>query len=101
VKRNKTLFTVTAVAVPMLLASTLPAMATSPADSVVFYPHGNGATYSCTDGSSFIVDPHSPEGNCTLQQIGPPSNGLVCDAPTTITFVHDMRQDVEDGMLCQ
>jgi hypothetical protein len=91
-----------AVTVAMLGAPILPAMATSPGNSLVLYPYGNGATYSCTGGPPFVVvDPHSSEGNCALEQIGAPPVGVICDAPTTIAFVHDMHKEVEDGMLCQ
>ena len=100
-KRIRMLFTVSAVAVAMLVATTLPAMAKSSADSTVFFPHGNGITYSCTGGAPFVVDPMSGNGNCALQQIGPLPEGVVCDSPTTITFVHDMHQEDQEGMLCQ
>ena len=99
-RRIKLDIAVAAVTVAMLLASTLPAMAASQADSIVFFPvpGGNGGTYSCSGGSPFVFDPKST-GNCAIQQIGPPS-GLVCDVPTTITFVHDMHEFVADASLC-
>lgn len=100
-KRFRMLFMVSAVTVAMLLASTLPALATSPAGTTVFYPYGNGVTYSCTGGPPFVVDPKSSQANCATQQIGSPPPGAVCDVPTTITFMHDMRPDVENGKLCQ
>ncbi|MDP8951731.1 MAG: hypothetical protein M3N18_05760 [Actinomycetota bacterium] len=90
----------TVVAAATLLA-TLPALATSPTDSTVFYPKGNGVTYSCTGGSPFVHHGHDASmGNCAVQGVGPPAD-LICDVPTTITFVHDMHQDVEDGRLCR
>lgn len=70
----------------------------SPAVSIVFFPAGNGATYSCTGGPPFVFSDH-PMGNCAFLQIGVPV-GLICDVPTTITFMHDMYQFVADGSLC-
>src|SRR3954467_6699699 len=100
-KRTRVLFMVIAVTAAMLVSPILPAMATSSENSLVLYPYGSGATYSCTGGPPFVVDPHSSEGNCALEQIGAAPVGVICDAPTTIAFVHDMHKEVEDGMLCQ
>lgn len=72
--------------------------AVSPAVSTVFFPGGNGVTYSCTGGPPFVFDPHSM-GNCAVQYVGPPV-GLVCDVPTTIIFMHEMSQFVADASLC-
>ncbi|MDX6381723.1 MAG: hypothetical protein QOI57_2747 [Rubrobacteraceae bacterium] len=69
-----------------------------PANTTVFFPGGNGVTYSCTGGPPFVYDPGSM-GNCTVQQIGPPA-GLICDVPTTIIIMHDMHQFVADGSRC-
>ena len=88
----------------MLLATSLPATAQSAGDSLVFFPVGNGATYSCTGGPPFIHSGHdaSSTGNCTVRHVGPPPSGPAsCDVPTTITLVHDMHQDVEEGRLCR
>ncbi len=75
-------------------------MAAPPGESTVFYPQGNGVTYSCTGGPPFVHSGHDASmGNCAVEGVGPPA-GLMCDIPTTITFVHDMHQDVEDGRLC-
>lgn len=100
-RRIKLVFTVAAVTVAMLLTSIPPALAASPADSIVFFPVtlGAGATYSCTGGPPFVSTSDDPTGNCTVLQIGKPAD-LVCDVPTTITFVHDMHQFVADGSLC-
>jgi hypothetical protein len=72
-----------------------------PANSIVYFPYGNGLTYSCAGGPPFIVDTMSAEGNCALEQIGGLPAGVVCDIPTTITFVHDMNQEELDGWSCQ
>lgn len=72
-----------------------------PVASIVYFPYGNGLTYSCSGGPPFIVDPMSGEGNCALQQIGALPEGVVCDIPTPIEFVHDMYPEVLDGWLCQ
>ena len=83
-----------AVTAVLLTAFALPAIAQSPADSVVYFPLGNGATYSCSGGPPFVVNNHhsgDSSGNCAIRQIGPPPVGLVCDIPTTITFTHEMR----------
>ena len=91
-------------AVLLMAAFALPAIAQSPADSVVYFPLGNGATYSCAGGPPFVVNNHhhsgdSP-GNCAIQQIGPPPVGLACDIPTTITFAHEMHPWTTDAWLC-
>ena len=103
VKRPRILLIATAVAVVLLTASTLPAIAASPADSIsmVYFPLGNGATYSCAGGPPFISNnsDESP-GNCAIEQIGAPPVGFVCDVRTTITFVHYMNSWVADAMLC-
>lgn len=102
-KRNRILFIVAALIIStMLVAAPLPAMAESPTGSIVFFPValGNGATYDCTGGPPFIHDPASPDQNCPLQQVGAPQ-GLVCDIPTNLTFVHDSYQYVADARLCQ
>jgi hypothetical protein len=93
-----------AVTAATLLTATLPALAASPAESsTVFYPQGNGVTYSCTGGPPFIHSGHDAStGNCTVRHVGPPSGGpAACDVPTTITLVHDMHQNVEEGRLCR
>jgi hypothetical protein len=100
--RIKLVLAVAAVTVAMLVASIPPALATSPENSVVFFPAslGNGASYSCTGGPPFVSNgDDSTRGNCSVEQIGAPA-GLICDVPTTITFVHDMHQFVADGSLC-
>ena len=74
--------------------------ATSPANSIVFFPVQNGVTYSCTGGPPFVHHGHDASmGNCAVQHVGPPA-GLVCDVPTTITIMHDIEQLVVDGRLC-
>ena len=87
--------------IAMLVASTLPAMATTPANSILFVPGalGNGATYSCTGGPPFVYDPASPSQNCYLQQVGL-SPGLLCDAPTTLTFIEEGYQYPANALLC-
>ena len=91
-------------AVLLMAAFALPAIAQSPPDSVVYFPLGNGATYSCASGPPFVVDNHhhsgDSSGNCAIQQIGPPPVGLVCDIPTTITFMHEMYSWTTDAWLC-
>ena len=100
-RRIKLVMVVAAVTVVVLLASTLPAMAASQAaDSIVFFPYGNGATYSCTGGPPFVFDA-AGTGNCTVQQIGALPAGIVCEIPTTITFMHQGHQWVADASLCQ
>jgi hypothetical protein len=77
------------------------AMQSLPANSIVYFPYGDGLTYSCAGGPPFIVDSMSPEGNCALEQIGALPVGVVCDIPTTITFGHDMNQEELDGWSCE
>ena len=86
----------------MLLATTsLPATAQSAGDSLVFFPAGNGATYSCTGGPPFVFAHHPGSmGNCSVEQIGAPAANLTCDEPTAITFTHGTHEDVEDAWLC-
>ena len=87
--------------IAILVASTLPAMATTPANSILFIPVavGNGATYSCTDGPPFVYDPASPSQNCHLQQVGL-SPGLLCDVPTTLTFIYEGYQYPASAIVC-
>ena len=91
-----------AVTAVLLTAFALPAIAQSPADSVVYFPLGNGATYSCAGGPPFVVNNHSGDsaGNCAIRQIGAPPVGLVCDIPTIITFTHEMHPWTTDAWLC-
>ena len=100
-KRSRVLLMAATVTVAMLVAPTLPAMAWASEDPTIFFPVrlGNGGTYSCTGGPPFVVDEDDSMGNCSVEQIGTPS-GLVCDAPATITFVHDRHRFVADGRLC-
>ena len=92
---------VVALMIAMLMASTPPAMATTPANSILFAPVGvgNGATYSCTGGPPFVYDPASTSQNCHLQQIGL-SPGLLCDVPTTLTFIEEGYQYPTNARLC-
>ncbi|MDQ3834205.1 MAG: hypothetical protein M3315_11365 [Actinomycetota bacterium] len=101
-RRLKSGLAVATIAVAMLTAPSLPAVAETSEDSVVFFPVplGNGATYSCAGGPPFVVDEDDSTGNCSVQQVGAPAE-LICDVPTTITFVHDMHQFVADASLCQ
>jgi hypothetical protein len=101
VKPTRILSVITAVTVVLLTAFTLPAIAQSPANSIVYFPFGNGATYSCTGGPPFVSNnsDDSP-GNCAIRQIGAPPVGLACDIPTAITFVHEMHQATIDARLC-
>ena len=103
-KRTRMLLAVTVFTAATLLAYALPALANSPsptAGPTVYYPYGNGLTYSCGGGPPFVVDPSSPQGNCALEQIGSPPSGTACDEPTPITFVHDGRPETHEGMLCR
>ncbi len=107
-KRAGMLSTATAAVAAVLLAVfALPAIAQSPPDSVVYFPLGNGATYSCSGGPPFVVNNHhhysgsSSPGNCAIQQIGPPPVGLACDVPTAITFTHEMHPWTTEAWLCQ
>jgi hypothetical protein len=94
-----------AITVVMLVAPILPALAQesqeeeAAADSIVFFPYGNGATYSCVGDAPFVFD-SAGSGNCTVQQIGRLTAPL-CEIPTTITFVHHGHQWVADARLCQ
>ena len=100
-RRTKKRFIVASTTVAMLVAAILPAVAQSQeANSIVFLPYGNGATYSCNGGPPFIFDPHTGEGNCAVEQIGRPA-GLVCEVPTTIRVVHGMHQAEVDAKLCR
>ena len=84
----------------MLITPILPAMAQEEAaGSTVFFPYGNGATYSCVGGAPFVFD-SAGTGNCTVQQIGRLTNPL-CEIPTTITFVHHEHQWAADATICQ
>ena len=75
--------------------------AISPASSIVFFPGGNGITYSCAGGPPFVSnhDSMGMMGNCAVLQVGLPA-GLICDVPTTITIVHDMHPFVADASIC-
>jgi hypothetical protein len=84
----------------MLITPILPAMAQEEAaGSTVFFPYGNGATYSCVGGAPFVFD-SAGTGNCTVQQIGRLTDPL-CEIPTTIVFVHQGHQWTADARLCQ
>ena len=103
-RTRRMLFMVATATVAVLTITTIvPAMASAApeaADSVIFLPAGNGATYSCTGGPPFVDNGHDVSaGNCSLEHIGAPA-GFECDAPTTITFVHDMHEEVLDARLC-
>ena len=96
---KKLVMTVVAFTMAMVVAPILPATAEAQeADSIVYFPYGNGVTYSCTGGPPFVFD-SAGTGNCSIEQIGSPA-GLVCDVPTTITFVHQGHQWVADTRLC-
>ncbi len=104
--RIKSVFAVAAVAATMLVASIPSAVAASPAALVFFaVPGGPGGTYSCTSGPPFVSDLDSTQDNCTLYQTGAPA-GLVCDIPTTVTFVPtvpevpEVTEYVANGSLC-
>jgi len=108
-KRILSVLSVTTLIAAMMVVTALPAFAASSAYSIVYFPFGNGATYLCSGGPPFVVNNNnnhhhhsggSSPGNCAIEQIGPPPVGLVCDIPTTITFVHDTHQDTEGGRLC-
>jgi len=100
-KHARGLFRVIIAVTAVTLLATFPAMAESPTHFTIFYPEGNGVTYSCTGGPPFVHHGHDATmGNCAVQGVGPPA-GLICDVPTTVTVVHDMRQDVEDSRLCR
>ena len=100
---KKLVMVVATFAVVVLLTTVLPEAAQAQeeaANSIVYFPYGNGATYSCEGGASFVFD-SAGTGNCAVQQIGALPPGLVCDIPTTITFVHQGYQWVADARLCQ
>jgi hypothetical protein len=93
---------VVTVAVATLVAPISPAMAQETqelADATVFFPYGNGATYSCAGDPPFVFDA-AGTGNCTVQQIGS-SAGSLCEVPTTITFVHHEHQWAADATICR
>ncbi len=96
-RRIKLVLALAAATMAMLVASIPPATA-SPEDSIVFFPLGNGATYSCAGDPPFVFDP-AGTGNCSIEQIGAPI-GLVCDVSTTLTFVHEGHEWVSDASLC-
>ena len=88
------------VVVVALAIPTLPAFASS-VDPIVFFPRGNGATYSCTGGPPFVFDAHSDSmGNCSVDGVGPPPAGLVCEDPATITFMHEGHDFTDEAKLC-
>ncbi len=97
--RTKSMIAVIAVTVAMLVASVPAAMAAS-VGSTVYFPYGNGATYSCSGEPPFVFDSDSRTGNCAVQQIGKPTD-LVCNVTTSITFVHEGHGFVADASLCQ
>src|SRR5215207_11491235 len=100
-RTKKLVVAVAAFTVATLVSSALPKTAEAQeANSIVYFPYGNGATYSCMGGAPFVFD-SAGTGNCTVQQIGALPAGLVCDIPTTITFVHEGHQWVADSSLCQ
>jgi hypothetical protein len=70
------------------------------ADSIVFFPYGNGAIYSCTGGPPFVFD-STGSGNCSVEHLGRGLTAPLCEVPTTITFVHQGHQWVADAKLCQ
>ncbi len=97
---KKLVMVVAAFTVAMLIAPILPEAAQAQeADSIVYFPYGNGATYSCTGGAPYVFD-SAGTGNCSVEQIGALPAGLVCDVTTTLTFVHQGHQWVADAMLC-
>jgi hypothetical protein len=100
-KRILSVLSVTALMAAMVVVAALPAFASSSADFIVYFPFGNGATYSCSGAPPFVSNgsDDSP-GNCAIERIGAPPVGLVCDIPTTITFVHEMHQATIDARLC-
>ena len=87
-------------AVALLVVPIPPVMAQDfqEADSIVYFPYGNGGTYSCTGGPPFVFD-SAGTGNCSIEQIGAPI-GLVCDVRTTLIFVHEGHEWVSDASLC-
>ena len=90
-------------AVALVVVPISPAMAQDfqeeqAAESIVYFPYGNGGTYSCTGGPPFVSD-SAGTGNCSIEQIGAPT-GLTCDIPTNLTFVHEGHEWVSDASLC-
>jgi hypothetical protein len=99
-RTKKLVVAVAAFTVATLVSSALPKTAEAQeANSIVYFPYGNGATYSCTGDAPFVFD-SAGTGNCSIEQIGSPA-GLVCNFPTTITFVHQGHQWVADASLCR
>jgi hypothetical protein len=88
-RRARLLFMVAAFTMVILSAYALPVLAASPANTTVYYPYGNGITYSCNGGPPFVHGSDFSPGNCSLQQIGTPPPGLACNVPTDITFRQD------------
>jgi hypothetical protein len=85
----------------MLITPILPAMAEEEAaGSTIFFPYGNGATYSCTGGPPFVFD-SAGSGNCSVEQLGRGLTSPLCDIPTTIIFVHQGHRWAADARLCQ
>ena len=100
-KRILSVLSVAALIAAMVVVAALPAFAASSANSIVYFPFGNGATYSCSGGPPFVSNgSDASSGNCAIEQIGAPPVSLVCDIPTTITFVHEMHQSTIDARLC-
>ena len=100
-KRMLSVLSVAALIAAMVVVTALPAFAASSANFMVYFPFGNGATYSCSGGPPFVSnDSDDLPGNCAIEQIGAPPVDLVCDVPTTITFVHEMHQATIDARLC-
>ena len=88
-KQIRMLFMITVFSVTMLLSTTLPALAQTPAEQHLIYfavPNGAGGTYSCNSGPPFVSELGSGQDNCTLYQSGAPAD-LLCDALTPISFV--------------
>jgi hypothetical protein len=101
-KRTLSVLSVATLMAAMVVVTALPAFAASSATSIVYFPFGNGATYSCSGGPPFVSnDSDGSPGNCAIEQIGAPPVGLVCDIPTTITFVHETHQATLDARLCR
>ncbi len=68
-------------------------------NTTVYFPYGNGATYSCAGGPPFVFD-SSGTGNCSVEQIGGQA-GLQCDIPTDLTFAHHGYRWVSEASLCR
>ena len=100
-KRMLTVLSVATLIAAMVVVTALPAFAASSANSIVYFPFGNGATYSCSGSPPFVSNnSDASPGNCAIEQIGAPPVGLVCNVPTTITFVHETHQATIDARLC-